>query len=414
MIITIHRGSHEIGGTCVEIEGSTGTRILIDIGQPILETGAGPFILPAHLDGVLISHAHQDHYGLLAKISPEVPVYISAPTMRLIEITAKFTGGDFAVRNPIVFKSHQPFTCGEFKIKPYLVDHSAFDAHGFLIEDEKNRIFYSGDFRGHGRKAALLDRFEQYPPSPVDALLLEGTMLGQDTENIITEHELEEAIVAKLKATRSAAFVCVSGQNIDRLVTLFRACVKSGRRLVVDPYVGHVMSELNTFSPNIPFPSSDYACSLGVYYPNRLCRRMRIHLKLGHVLDSFDAVRVQARDIIRKPEGYLVLVRDTMVEELTEKLSQSAENALFLYSLWRGYWDKENMAVLKNWVTERHMDHVYAHTSGHAYPSTLRRLAEALSPRQIIPIHTACPENYGDYFTQEIRIANDGEAIGIN
>jgi hypothetical protein len=39
------------------------------------------------------------------------------------------------------------------------MDHSAFDAYGFLISAGDKSLFYTGDFRGHGRKGKLLDRF---------------------------------------------------------------------------------------------------------------------------------------------------------------------------------------------------------------------------------------------------------------
>ena len=413
MRITIHRGSHEIGGSCVEVEGREGSRLLLDIGQPLMNTGNQPPSLPDRLDGVLISHAHQDHYGLLDLIPGETPCYLSAPTRRLIELTGQYTGKDYSRPEYRTFSSHRPFQCGEFRVTPILADHSAFDAHGFLIEDGANRIFYSGDFRGHGRKAALLDRLERKPLEPVDALLLEGTMLGRKSEKIRTEPEIEEKIVRELQDCQGAAFVSVSGQNIDRLVTLYRACIRAGRKFVIDPYVGHVLREINAFSPHIPFPSSDYGRNLGLYYPQRLCRRMRLHLGLGHFLDEFSFLRVRDREIAATPERYLVLTRDSMAEELSMRLGESATAALFLYSMWRGYWEEEKMGKLRRWVEERKMNQVYAHTSGHAYPSTLRRLVDAMKPKQIIPIHTVCPEAYAELFTPEVRIVRDGESIAI-
>ena len=414
MKITIHRGSHEIGGSCVEVEGRAGSRLLLDIGQPLMNTEKQQPSLPDRLDGVLISHAHQDHYGLLDLVGDAAPCYLSAPTRRLIELTGQYTGKDYSRPEYRTFSSHRPFSCGEFRITPFLVDHSAFDAHGFLIEDGANRIFYSGDFRGHGRKASLLDHLERQPPSQVDALLLEGTMLGHPAEKIRTEQEIEEKIAAELREHRGLAFVTVSGQNIDRLVTLYRACIRSGRKLVIDPYVGHVLREIHGFSPNIPFPSMEYGRNLGVYFPQRLCRRMRLRLGLGHLLDEFGFMRVRERELAADPDRYLVLARDSMAAELSEGLGGLAENALFLYSLWRGYWEEEKMQKLRGWVEERKMNLVYAHTSGHAYPATLQRLAEALAPKQIIPIHTLFPEEYPALFRQPVRIVHDGEGIVLS
>ena len=413
MIITIHRGSHEIGGSCVEIEGSSGSRILVDIGLPLTNLAEKTFPVPKNLDGVLISHAHQDHYGLASLIPAKIPLYISPPTRKLIEITAQFSNSRIALNSSIPFHSHKPFSCGEFRITPFLVDHSAFDAHAFLIEDAKTRIFYSGDFRGHGRKAALLERLTQNPPPPVDALLLEGTSLGRTNEMSLTESALETSISDTLKTSKTAAFVSASAQNIDRIVTLYRACVRSGRKLLIDPYAAHLLREMNGFSSRLPFPSPAFAKNLGVYYPRRLCRYMRLILNAGNILDEFDDQREWPSDIRRHPERYLLLVRDTMVKDLEREIGPSADNALFFYSLWQGYWEDDSMTNLRGWVTTRQMDFRPAHTSGHADPDALRLLADALAPRQIIPIHTACPNEYPDYFTQKIRFANDEEPFSI-
>ncbi len=412
MNITIHRGSCEIGGSCIEIEGQGGSQILLDIGKPLAEGGVA-LRMPSQLDGVLISHAHQDHYGLLEKVAPHIPVWLGAPTKRLMEVTGQFTGQNFHVANPQIFQSFKMFACGEFQITPYLVDHSAFDAHGFLIEDGRTRLFYSGDFRGHGRKAVLLERLEEYPVPAVDVLLLEGTTIGRKDEDIVTEDDLEERIAKRLKASESLALTCVSGQNIDRLVTLFRACCRAGRTLVVDPYTGYVLREMNAFSPRIPFPSPGYSRHLRVFYPRQLCRRMRLHLELGDILDEFNRYRVYPHNMIRYPQRYLVLVRDTMAVELARKMGESARAALFFYSFWRGYWQESGMVNLRAWVEEMQMQHIYAHTSGHACPADLRRLADALRPGRIIPVHTNAPNLYKDCLTQPVQLAQDGIPIVI-
>lgn len=36
MRIIIHRGIHEIGGTCIEVEAG-GTRIILDVGMPLFD-----------------------------------------------------------------------------------------------------------------------------------------------------------------------------------------------------------------------------------------------------------------------------------------------------------------------------------------------------------------------------------------
>ena len=74
--------------------------------------------------------------------------------------------------------------------------HSAFDANGLLIKAAGKQIFYSGDFRGHGRKAWAFKELLSEGPKGVDALLMEGTTLGREkNEAPESETALENRLV---------------------------------------------------------------------------------------------------------------------------------------------------------------------------------------------------------------------------
>jgi ribonuclease J len=49
MRLRIHRGAHEIGGNCVEIE-SQGYSIVLDLGLPFTADSAEPSLLPKIID----------------------------------------------------------------------------------------------------------------------------------------------------------------------------------------------------------------------------------------------------------------------------------------------------------------------------------------------------------------------------
>ena len=94
----VHKGTQEIGGTCIEI--STGkTSILLDTGSPLKKESAPVDFSGLHPDAVFISHPHQDHYGLLDLIHPEVPVYMGEVGKRLIEATHIFLDKPFLDNN---------------------------------------------------------------------------------------------------------------------------------------------------------------------------------------------------------------------------------------------------------------------------------------------------------------------------
>jgi ribonuclease J len=83
----IHRGAHEIGGNCVELEAG-GKRLILDIGRPLWADASNTVPLPnvaglasgkdRSLLGVVISHAHPDHYGLAGLLPNAVPLFAQA------------------------------------------------------------------------------------------------------------------------------------------------------------------------------------------------------------------------------------------------------------------------------------------------------------------------------------------------
>ena len=73
------------------------------------------------------------------------------------------SGGTF--ENVIHLEDRKPIELGPFRITPYLMDHSAYDSYAVLIESDGQRVFYTGDLRGHGRKAALFERLVAHPPA---------------------------------------------------------------------------------------------------------------------------------------------------------------------------------------------------------------------------------------------------------
>ena len=95
----------------------------------------------------------------------------------------------------------------------HLTDHSAFDAYMLLIEVAGKRILYSGDFRAHGRKSSLVDRFIASPPRDIDVLIMEGTDLGSD-KSCVTEDDLETEFVKLFRQTVGRVLVRGRGKTL--------------------------------------------------------------------------------------------------------------------------------------------------------------------------------------------------------
>ena len=435
MLLTIHRGTHEIGGSCVEITDRD-SRIVIDIGMPLVKEGGGKFNLKEYehlkgpelvragvlpdikgfyewdsknkpIDGLLISHAHIDHYGFLPYINKNIHCYLGEGTERLIDITSLFFGFNISIDKHTFIKSGAPIQVGSFKIIPYLMDHAAFDAYAFLMESGDKKVHYSGDFREHGRKEKAFRWFLHNAPKDIDALLLEGTLVGDRKEAAKTEDDIEKDFVKEIKNTSGIVLAVLSGQNIDRIVSLYRAAVRTGRSLVVDVYTANVLAELRELA-KIPYPSEEFN-TMKVFYPYRLSEKIA---KMGRkdMLYRFKASKVAKKEISENPEKTVMFVKSSMIPDLAS--IKNIDGATVIYSMWGGYLDEPSMKPFLHFIEKKNMRLTHIHTSGHAFVKTLKKVVKVLKPKTIIPIHTFHPDLYKILFPN-VHEVSDGEEVKI-
>ncbi len=185
MQIVIFRGTHEIGGNCIEVRSGQ-RRIVLDVGMPLVDDQGRPFdakvlkgksvrqllqdrILPPvpglfrdpsdrtpAPDAILLSHSHTDHGGLIPYTRPDIPVFLSRGTSKML-----LAGSMFAQQQEIDENRRRIIDKGKrlpidgFNITASNVDHSAYDSLAFVIEVDGQRVLYSGDLRLHGRKPGM-------------------------------------------------------------------------------------------------------------------------------------------------------------------------------------------------------------------------------------------------------------------
>jgi len=404
----IHRGTNEIGSTCIELEAD-GSRIVLDLGLPLSVAEGQGVPLPRvegllgrepdpSLLGVLVSHPHPDHFGLLPQVADHVPVYIGAAAGRILREAAFFSPMGLDIEWAGHFEHRTPFRLGPFTITPYLTDHSGFDAYGFLVEAGGRRLYYSGDFRAHGRKKAIFHQFLRNPPEGVHVLLLEGTHIRDEangTEQGPSEQDVESALIDTFRDTEGMALVVFSAQNVDRLVSVYRAVIQSGRDMVIDLYAATMARA--TGRDTIPQAEWD---RVRVYLP----RAQRARVIRERAFERTNAVRSQrifAEELVTRRSELVMLFSASMCREI--EAIDCLDGAKAVWSLWPGYLEEPSGERLQRWFHDRGIPMVTHHSSGHAYIPDLVRLAEAVSPDRIVPLHSTAADRFGDFLPRVER-----------
>lgn len=433
MRLIIHRGTHEIGGSCVEICSDSGdTRIVIDLGMPLVTPDGSPFewrrynnlspeqltdkrVLPpiaglyAHqkpsVAAVLLSHAHQDHFGFLRFVHPGIPLYLSPGTLSLVEVSNIFLGTEVNLDQVLTFDMWEPFQIGDFTITPYLMDHSAPDAAAFLVQADGQKLFYTGDFRGHGRKGMLLERLIADPITDVDCLVMEGSMLGMSEGPYRDEAAVEKALHDIIADQGSYTFIFCSSQNLDRLVSVYRAVKRVGATLVIDLYTAFVLDKLRSISTRIPQFDWD---RIRVLYSYSHAQKLAAYDK--ELLYKYRRTKIGFEEIKANPKDTVLLCKDNSYFRVMLRHLGDLINTKAIYSMWHGYLMRSNLAR----VLESHgIGMIEIHTSGHAYREALQRLSQALKPKYVVPIHTFHPEYYSELFENVIQLS-DGEELHLS
>ena len=391
MNIIIHRGTHQIGGSVIEISTAS-TRIMLDFGN---EFSLDEKYIPINLDidgvtkgmpdcdGIVISHYHMDHLGQLTSALPEIPLYMGELSKEVAMISAEYQDKNLYLRllGANTFRGGEAFTIGDIRIRPLVIDHSAADSYMFVIEAEGKRVLYTGDFRMHGLRHHVLDQLVNTYIGEVDVLITEGTSLSRDADKYISEAAVLDDISSYIQEGKYVFIMC-SSTNIDRIMGIWQN-MPTDKVLICDAYQKRI---LDTVINN-------------VYYESSLYRR-------------HDSPLVLSKGPYPKyymDHGFVSLVRGT--ESFISQIKEfPKDDVRIIYSMWTGYIE-ENLALKT--LLETYPTYI-CHASGHVSKDDLIKFIELVNPDAIIPVHTDNPERLEQLVPhRNVYIVNDKDPFII-
>jgi len=405
MQIKAHKGTHQIGGSIVEIKTEQ-ARLIIDIGAELPSANKSELSFDidgvtkgaADCDAVLVTHYHGDHVGMFEKVLPEVPIHMGSTAKKILTVVQSTIKKKLDKGNPELiqtfkeFEAGKPFFIKDVKITPYCIDHSAFDAYMFLIEADGKRILHTGDFRMHGARGRKMPAVFKAFARDIDLLIIEGTMLSRMGEKAMTEHELGQE-ANKLLRDNKNVFVLCSSTNIDTIAEFYHAATKNKKPFIVceDDFQNEI---LRIVTESAKAKTSYYDFSKPKVY------------NYGEQLHKF-----------MTDKGFCFIGRTNYK---TQKAMSFFKDNLLVYSMWKGYLDKKHPAFdeyKSDWIDKAKANGskiVDLHTSGHATSEQIKQVCEITKAKTILPIHSENPNAFLSLgIKADIKILQDGEIINI-
>ena len=391
MKIKIYRGTHQIGGSAIEIS-TKATRIILDFGNELsldekytpidLDIGGVTKGIP-DCDGIVISHYHMDHLGQLTSVLPEIPLYMGELSKEVAMISTEYQDKNLYLRllGANTFRGGEAFTIGDVRIRPLVIDHSAADSYMFVIEAEGKRVLYTGDFRMHGLRHHVLQKLVNTYIGEIDVLITEGTSLSRDTDEHISEAAVLEDISSYIQDGKYV-FVMCSSTNIDRIMGIWQN-MPTDKVLICDAYQKRI---LDTVINN-------------VYYESSLYRRH----------DSPLVLNKGPYPKYYMDHGFVALVRGT--ENFVSHIKEfPKDDVRIIYSMWTGYIE-ENLLLQD--LLNTYPSYI-CHASGHVSKNDLVQFMELVNPDIVIPVHTDTPEELESVVpNRTVCVVNDNEPFII-
>ncbi|HEY7704463.1 MAG TPA: ribonuclease J [Acidimicrobiia bacterium] len=407
-------GLGEIGRNCAALE-IDGRLMLIDCGLMFPEEDmlGVDLVFPdwswvaeraADVEGVVITHGHEDHVGALAYFLAEVnvPVFGSELSLALARGRIDELGVEAELR-PL--KPKQWHQIGPFKFELIPVAHSVPDAMAVAFDTKAGIVLHTGDFK--------LD------PTPIDGVetdLSEMAALGRrgvrlmlaDSTNaersgfVPSEASLSDPIGDIMRDAPGRVIAACFASHIHRIQQIVDAGLASGRSLAI---FGRSMQRNTTVAQELKAIRIPSERVLDITDLLKLPPQRQLVLTTGSQGEPFAALSLMAagrQKFVEVQKGDTILISAQPIPG-----NETAVSRVISQLLRRG-------------ATVYHGRNAPIHVSGHGAADELMTMLNVVKPRAFVPVHgeyrhlhahAALARQVG---VPWVEVCEDGDAVVLN
>jgi ribonuclease J len=358
--------------------------IIVDCGVtfPTFELPGVDLVLPdtrfieesvSSLHGMVITHAHEDHYGAVLDIWPRlggIPVWMTPFTAGLL--AAKRASEPGSPQVPVqIYNAGERFTVGPFEIEAIAVNHSIPEPVSLALTSPAGTVVHTGDWKIDPEPTIgpLIDeaRFRAIGERGVLALVCDSTNALREGESP-SEEAVAKSLAKLIAEAPGRVAVTTFSSNVGRVRSVAEAARDAGRKVMVMgrslKRVIDVATELGYLEGLPEFMDEDeYGLTP---------RAELVILCTGSQGEPRAALAKLARDEFKNislAKGDTVIFSSRVIPG-NEKAILSIKNGLI----------DQGVTVIED-------SDALVHVSGHPRRNELRRMYEWLKPKIAIPVH---------------------------
>jgi len=191
----------------------------------------------ANLAGILLTHAHEDHYGAVAEMWPRLnaPVYGTRFTLAMLREKL----GETPWRDDVPLHEIPEggrLTIGPFDIELVSMAHSIPDTSAVTIRSDLGTVLHSADWKLDEHPGAGwttdTDKLRRLGDEGVDVLVCDSTnILGRG--RTASESRVAESLTEIVKSARGRVAITSFASSVGRLLNIARAAHEADRQLVL-------------------------------------------------------------------------------------------------------------------------------------------------------------------------------------
>ena len=377
-------GGADVIGMNMYAYGSNGKWIVVDAGYGFLKDAyppmdmcyANPQFLKEHaadIEGLFITHAHEDHLGAVAHIWPSLKCTVYATPFATGLIKRRLR--EFKMEDEVPFCVVKPKDVVEtsaFKVKFISLTHSVPETCGLFIETANGKVFHATDWRfddgqmGEYTKTDF-ESLREASQKGIDLFVCDSTNILVEKKQLC-ESKIRKNLLKVISNLKGGIVATCFSSNLMRLESLILAADSVGRTPVLmgrslNQYV-EVAKECGYFSelPKVYTPEEVEGLS-----PDNA-----LYICTGSQADYRSVLAGIANGenrYVKLDENYTVIFSSKTIPGNEEKIERMLEKMT----------DRGAEVIT--------LETAPIHASGHASKEEIKQMYEILNPKIVLPVH---------------------------